>query len=94
MAKGDTPDHSRESLCLSCENSTVARGFAESQCMIYCSYMRALMTFPIYECNEYRHRLELSLYKMEQMAMLVEKRKDGGIGFRRLHEKEVTGEGL
>lgn len=86
--RNGTPDHSRPEMCLTCAYATIARGYAETQREIRCNEFGRIK-WPVYECTEYRHKLQPTLYEMKQMASVVEPTKDGlGFTSRKLTREE------
>lgn len=88
MPKGDTPQHSREPRCVTCRHATIIQGYSIEQHSTRCS-MFGRIPFPVYECSEYTHKNQLTLYQMEKLATIIE-HKDNKIGFRKLTREERT----
>lgn len=80
MSKGDTPNHSQQSKCLSCKQAAIIRGFAESELIVRCSVLERMIPFPVYECSWYEHKLDPDLHELKAIAYILEN-KDSKIGF-------------
>jgi len=80
---GDTPDHSTESLCLTCLRGTVIQGFSESQRLVICHAIGegTPVPFEVRSCGTYEHKLEVSLYDMEKIAHILTHKDGKFIGF-------------
>jgi uncharacterized cysteine cluster protein YcgN (CxxCxxCC family) len=86
----NTPDHSK-SLCETCDNSTIAKGHAVSERIVYCAIFRKTLTHDISECSGYEEKQALTLHQMNTMAVLLEC-KEGKYGFRKLTRSEIYGD--
>ena len=87
IVNGTRPDGRR--LCDSSCYSVVMRGAAESQEMVYCSYMQRTVTMSVVECNRYCSTVDPTLEDMQKIAvMLRSDMKRLNIGFGK--SKETT----
>lgn len=64
-----------ESLCYTCSNAHIVRGFAESEEQVWCTYgwhspMRPV-PFLVRTCTDYNDVQRASLYDMEEMALIL-----------------------
>jgi hypothetical protein len=70
-------------LCASCEDGQVVRGLRESQELTWCLRYaeRAVIPWPVGDCNVYRKRGGTSLRDFEQVATVITLSKTGKVGF-------------
>jgi hypothetical protein len=62
-----------ESLCRTCRNAHIQKGFRESEEAIFCAWatpMRAI-SFKVAECTDYSNRLVPYRWELEKMALLI-----------------------
>jgi hypothetical protein len=61
-----------ESLCRSCRNAHIQKGFRESEEVIFCSWgqFRAV-PFKVADCTDYSNRLVPYRWELEKMALLI-----------------------
>ncbi len=61
-----------ESLCRTCRNAHIQKGFRESEEAIFCSWgqFRAV-PFKVAECSDYSNRLVPYRWELEKMALLI-----------------------
>ena len=61
-----------ESLCRTCRNAHIQRGFRESEEAIFCSWgqFRAV-PFKVAECSDFSDRLVPFRWELEKMALLI-----------------------
>lgn len=80
MNTTNTPDHSKPTICNTCDSACHIKGYKESEELIYCSWLRKILPFPVYQCSQYELKNTLDLHEMNQMAYLITNKK-GVIGF-------------
>jgi hypothetical protein len=81
--KGGTPEDG-VSLCVTCSNGLVRRGYSAAQEEIVCRATRPTerVPFRVRECSEYEDRRLPSLYSMQKVAwVLLTKSAGRSIGF-------------
>jgi len=71
-----------ESLCRTCRNAHIQKGFRESEEAIFCAWgqLRAV-PFKVADCTDYSNRLVPYRWELEKMALLINvdpKRKPAG----------------
>lgn len=92
---GGTPEGA-QSLCRTCRWVHIVPGFAESQQLIHCRWLRPslLVRFPVNECGCYDDRRIPSKHDMEKIAWILLTNKTGrSIGFvTAKHFREIEGE--
>jgi len=61
-----------ESLCRTCRNAHIQKGFRESEEAIFCSWgqFRAV-PFKVADCTDYSNRLVPYRWELEKMALLI-----------------------
>jgi hypothetical protein len=71
--KNGTPIHG-PSLCLTCENAIIVRGYRESQEVVICdaTYPALRVEFAVRECTRFRSTNRRDLKAMEEMAWPLE----------------------
>lgn len=74
-----------ESLCRTCRNAHIQRGFRESEETIFCGWTTPIrpVVFKVADCTDYSNRLVPYRWELEKMALLINvdaKRKP--LGFR------------
>jgi hypothetical protein len=62
-----------ESLCRTCRNAHIQKGFRESEETIFCAWTTPIraVTFKIAECTDYSNRLVPYRWELEKMALLI-----------------------
>jgi len=78
-----------ESLCRTCRNAHIQKGFRESEEAIFCEWGKfRAVSFKVADCTDYSNRLVPYRWELEKMALLinldpVRKRAgfSGGAGF-------------
>ena len=78
-----------ESLCNSCYWAHIQRGFAESEEIILCAFLRPAHTVPfkVSYCTDYRDKRVPSKAEMEEIAWIIRKKDvNRQVGF--THEAE------
>ena len=62
-----------ESLCRTCRNAHIQKGFRESEEAIFCAWIPPLraVTFKVAECSDYSNRLVPYRWELEKMALLI-----------------------
>lgn len=70
--KNGTPMHG-PSLCATCENAMLVRGYRESQEVVVCdaSYPALRVTFAVRECSRHRDTTRRDLKAMEEVAWAI-----------------------
>jgi hypothetical protein len=93
--KDGTPEGAA-SLCASCRWAHIVKGFADSQQVTHCTWLRPsmLVRFPVSQCNCYDDRRIPSRYDMEKIAWILLTKKAGrSIGFVTAKQfREIEGE--
>ena len=76
--KNGTPEFG-PSLCETCINGHVERGYRENECAVFCeaTYFGHPVLFPVRECSSYAEKKRAKLREMEKIALMV-----GGTGKR------------
>jgi len=61
-----------ESLCRTCRNAHIQKGFRESEEAVFCAWgqLRAV-TFKVADCTDYSNRLVPYRWELEKMALLI-----------------------
>lgn len=83
QVKGGTRSSSDQSLCDSCVACTHIQGASTHQERRFCNVISKDILYNVETCSSYRRFGELSLYELSKMALIIEKRKSGEIGFLR-----------
>lgn len=70
--KNGTPLHGA-SLCETCSNGHVARGYRETEVLVVCraTYPERRVTFPVRECSSYIDQNRQTLRAMEEIAWVL-----------------------
>jgi len=76
-----TPDHSTQSLCVSCREGLVVEGQKESDRVTYCTMLRRNVPFIVTACGSYEDKSLPSLWDMRQIAHRIVLDKSGVAGF-------------
>ena len=63
-------------LCARCQNGQVVRRRGKMDLNVWCQAMRRLVPTDIVECNKFDDAKAMDLSEMNQIAILVDKRKD------------------
>lgn len=82
-----------ESLCNSCYWAHIQRGFAESEEVILCAFLRParLVPFKVSMCTDYNDKRVPSRSDMEQIAWIIRtKDVNRQVGFTKVEEEEET----
>ncbi|HEY3929884.1 MAG TPA: hypothetical protein VGL89_16050 [Candidatus Koribacter sp.] len=83
-----------ESLCLRCMHGHRQKGFRESEELLFCTYIWEAprrVPFKVAECTSYSERNTLSMYQMQQMALLINPASTAkSAGFTRSDEQKVA----
>ena len=68
---------SGDSLCYSCGNAVVVKGFRDGDVLVYCErlYPAQRISFLVQECSAYCNKILLSKYEMEKLAWNIETQK-------------------
>lgn len=72
-----------ESLCRTCRNAHIQKGFRESEEVIFCGWTTPLrmVSFKVADCTDYANKLVPYRWELEKMALLINidpKRKSAG----------------
>ena len=90
--KNGTPAE-RESLCASCSNAHIERGYRQSEELVICrsTYPEHLVTFRVRECSGYIEKQRETLYEMKKIAWILDEhghtRKMGFVPAKELQDK-------
>ena len=83
-----------ESLCVRCMHGHRQKGFRESEELLFCTYVWEAprrVPFKVAECTSYSERNTLSMYQMQQMALLINPASGAkSAGFTRNDEEKVA----
>jgi hypothetical protein len=62
-----------ESLCRTCRNAHIQKGFRESEEAIFCSWTTPLRAVPfkVADCTDYANKLVPYRWELEKMALLI-----------------------
>ena len=62
-----------ETLCRTCRNAHIQKGFRESEEAIFCAFMTPLRAVPfkVADCTDYSNRLVPYRWELEKMALLI-----------------------
>jgi hypothetical protein len=62
-----------ESLCRSCRNAHIQRGFRESEEAIFCALTTPIhaVSFKVADCTDYSNKLVPYRWELEKMALLI-----------------------
>ena len=62
-----------ESLCCTCRNAHIQKGFRESEEAVFCCLTTPTraVTFKVAECTDYSNRLVPYRWELEKMALLI-----------------------
>jgi hypothetical protein len=74
-----------ESLCRTCRNAHIQKGFRESEEAVFCALTTPIhaVTFKVAECTDYSNKLVPYRWELEKMALLINiDRKRKQVGFR------------
>ena len=91
--RSGTPQRS-QSLCNSCYWAHIQRGFAESEEVVLCAFLRQARSVPfkVSQCTDYNDKRIPSKRDMEDIAWIIRtKDVNRAVGF--ASQKEVDGEG-
>ena len=83
-----------ESLCVRCMNGHRQKGFRESEELLFCTYVweaPRIVPFKVAECTNFAGRDTLTMYQMQQMALLINPASNAkSAGFTRKDEEKVA----
>ena len=91
VKNGTPPD--RESLCGSCSNAHIERGYRHSEELVICqsTYPEHRVIFRVRECSGYVEKQRETLYEMKKIAWILDEhghtRKVGFVPAKELEEK-------
>jgi len=61
-----------ESLCRTCRNAHIQKGFRESEEAVFCTWEKFRpVTFKVADCTDYSNRLVPYRWELEKMALLI-----------------------
>lgn len=69
------------SMCETCVNCTVAKGYRTSQEVRYCGYFQEFVGFSVQSCSKYHNSARPELTEMRKIAWTIETRNRGTWGF-------------
>lgn len=80
--KDGTPLHG-EPLCESCVNAHIERGFRESETLVFCqaTHPEHRVRFRVRECSAYTEKQKQTLWQMQKIAWILDKRAGRKAGF-------------
>ncbi len=80
--KDGTPLHG-ESLCESCVNAHIERGYRETETLVFCqaTYPEHRVRFRVRECSSHAEKQRQTLYEMQKTAWILEERPGRKVGF-------------
>lgn len=80
--KNGTPRNG-ESLCQSCSNSHIERGYLESEATVFCQATNPehRVRFRIRECSSYIEKQKQTLWQMQKIAWVLAERGGRKVGF-------------
>ncbi len=74
-----------QSLCRSCRNAHIVRGYADSEEEVRCGFFYEeprVVTFPVSQCTDFLDKLTPTLYEMQKIAFVIDvKRAKAIAGF-------------
>lgn len=81
---GETPNHSRPSLCRTCQNVMIIKGDRINNETIICHVHPAIrVTFDVRSCDGYQQKTTQSIHEMREVAWVIEvNKRSGKVGFR------------
>lgn len=83
-----------ESLCARCTYGHRLKGFRESEELLFCNYVWEVprrLPFKVAECTGFAERNTLTMYQMQQMALLINPVSGAkSAGFTRNDEEKVA----
>jgi hypothetical protein len=81
-----------ESLCGTCSNALVMRGYRETEALVYCIYVSEQVLnvpFKIRDCSGYRDKTVPARWEMEEMALIINEATSAKpAGFRKSGDEE------
>jgi hypothetical protein len=80
--KNGTPMHG-ESLCETCVNAHIERGYRESETLVFCqaTYPEHPVRFRVRDCSSYTEKQKQTLTQMQKIAWVLEERGGRKAGF-------------
>lgn len=80
--KDGTPLHG-ESLCESCVNAHIERGYRESETLVFCQATNPEhhVRFRVRECSNYTEKQKQTLWQMQKIAWILDDRGGRKVGF-------------
>ena len=80
--KNGTPLH-RESLCETCTNAHIERGYRESEKLVVCLGTEPAhrVTFSVRECSSHAEKQKQTLWEMQKIAWILDERSGRKVGF-------------
>ncbi len=85
-----------ESLCNSCYWAHIQRGFAESEEVVLCAFLRAarLVPFKVSQCTDYNDKRIPSKQDMEEIAWIIRTKDiNRPVGFASRNDREAVQDG-
>lgn len=80
------------SLCETCCNALIMRGYRETEALVYCTYTAEqvlLVPFKIRDCSGYRDKNVPARWEMEEMALIINEATSAKpAGFRKSSDDE------
>lgn len=80
--KGGTPLQG-ESLCESCANAHIERGYRESETLVFCQATNPehRVGFRVRECSSHTEKQKQTLWQMQKIAWVLDERTGRKVGF-------------
>jgi hypothetical protein len=80
--KDGTPQHG-DSLCESCTNAHIERGYRESETLVFCQATNPehRVRFKVRECSSYTEKQRQTLWEMKKIAWILDERGGRKVGF-------------
>lgn len=80
--KDGTPLHGA-SLCDTCVNAHIERGYRESETLVFCqaTYPEHRVRFRVRDCSSFTEKQKQTLYEMKKIAWILNERPDRKVGF-------------
>lgn len=80
--KGGTPLQG-ESLCESCANAHIERGYRESETLVYCQATNPehRVRFRVRDCSSHTEKQKQTLWQMQKIAWVLDERTGRKVGF-------------
>lgn len=82
FVKNGTPVYA-ESLCESCANAHIERGYRESETLVFCqaTYPEHRVRFRVRECSSHTEKQKQTLWQMQKVAWILDERAGRKVGF-------------